>query len=376
MERIDYLLLDQKIAELEKSVRANILSYVNPLNLSEQKERFFEELKKRNEYNPHFSYLLKNPLYSYFSMQPTFETYKNELRQFLNDFGMDSLGILFEKKALDLIETVELIKSIGTPNFPNNSGEVFGQVSKNLFKQAKEFAEQKVKNSGKKISFEEAKKVIQNFLSLHKLKYSIETRDEAGSMFSVNLNSKTIAINKNAKLTRAVLERLIAHEIETHIYRFENGLRQPYALLSNGTSQGTLETEEGLAVVVEKKHNIDVKPQLKNYAGRVLAISFASRNSFYKTFEKLTSYFDDEEAFSLTVRAKRGVYKQSEPGAFTKDLLYFKGMLTVEEFLKEHKMNELFYGRYAAEDAPFVFDIAGLKEPKFLPDFGRGKNLK
>ena len=44
-------------------------------------EKFFEEIKIGNEYNPKFLYPSKNPLYSYFSMKPTFETYKRELKE-------------------------------------------------------------------------------------------------------------------------------------------------------------------------------------------------------------------------------------------------------------------------------------------------------
>ncbi len=69
----------------------------------------------------------------------------------------------------------------------------------------------------------------------------------------------------------------------------------------------------------------------------------------------------------MTTRAKRGVENQSLPGGFTKDILYFKGRMLVENFLKEGKLEDLYYGKYSAYDVPIVKKIQGLKKPKFVP---------
>jgi hypothetical protein len=366
MKFIDYKGLDQKIGEIAVSTQLNTLFYINPQNLDEEREKFFQELKKGNEYNPKFMYPSKNPLYSYFAMKPTFETYKSELRELLGELGSDCLGLLCENKILDILENIELVKSIGTPNFSENSKQFYGTVDKNLLKLAKEQVAKKIlEKKGKKITLEEAKR--------KKLNYKIEMRDSTGSIFAINSKERILYINKNAEFDEILVKRLIAHEFETHAYRYENGFTQPYALLSQGTSKMMLETEEGLAVNVEKLKGLGVASQLKIYAGRVIAIDLAIKKSFYKTFKELQKYFSDDEAFILTVRAKRGTYKTSEPGAFTKDMLYFKGMFKVEEFLKEHDIKELYYGKYSIEDYSLVKGIDGLKEPKFLPEIPKDK---
>jgi uncharacterized protein (TIGR02421 family) len=365
----DYILLDQKLCQLAAAIETNLLSYVNPQNIDEQKTKFFEKLSLNEVYEPKFTYAPRNPLYNYFSITPSFDTHRNELKALLGNTGRDSLGLLFEKKILDLFERMELVKSVGTPNFPNNSAEYYGSVSKKTLKYAKEILGKKVNHSENKVSFVDAKKIIETFLKKKKLPYKVIQRDSTSSKFSVNIRSKEIFIGKDVVLTVPALKRLIAHEIEAHIYRYENGLEQPYKLLARGLSKETLETEEGLAVIVEQKEGINVDAQLYEYAGRVLAISIAMKKSFYETFIEMRNYFSDDNCFNLVLRAKRGTYRQSEPGAFTKDSLYLQGFMRVGSFLEEHKIEDLYFGRYSIYDQPLVKDIDGLVKPKFLPDF-------
>ncbi|MBT4870901.1 MAG: DUF1704 domain-containing protein [Candidatus Diapherotrites archaeon] len=364
----DYMLLDQKVCQLASATETNILNHINPLNAEEEKKRFLQKHALGDEYNPRFAYAPRNPLYSYFSISPSFETHKKELNELLEDLGRDSLGLIFEKKILDLFERMELIKSIGTPNFSNNSGEYYGKVDRKTLKFAKELLSKKPKKEGNKVTFKKAKSMIDSFIKKKKLPYKVVQRESGGSKFSVNIRTKEIFINKDVQLTDSMVKRLIAHEIEGHAYRYENGLLQPYSIFARGLSKEGLETDEGLAITVEQKEKLNVDAQLREYAGRVLAVDIASRKNFYETFNALSDYFPKEDAFTITLRVKRGLHKQSEPGAFTKDALYLKGFLAVSKFLEEHSMIELYYGRYSVYDAPLVMDVDGLIKPKHLPE--------
>jgi uncharacterized protein (TIGR02421 family) len=364
----DYKLLDQKVCQLASATETNILHHINPLNSDEEKNKFLESYEKGDKYNPHFRYAPRNPLYSYFSISPTFETHKKELSELLEELGHDSLGLIIEKKILDLFERMELIKSIGTANFSNNSEEYYGKVNTKVLKFAKELLEKKVKNEGTKISFEKGKRMIDAFVKKKKLPYKVVRRESGGSKFSVNIRTKEIFINKDLQLTDSMIKRLIAHEIEGHAYRYENGLLQPYSVFARGLSKESLETDEGLAIIVEQKEKLNVDAQLREYAGRVLAVNIASRKNFYDTFDSLRAYFSKEDAFTITMRVKRGLHRQSDPGAFTKDALYLKGFLSVGKFLEEHDMTQLYYGRYSVYDASLVMDVDGLIKPKYLPD--------
>ncbi len=371
----DYVLLDQKVCQLSSSLESNILSFTSPQNFLEEKKRFFTEIEKNEEYNPKFIYAPRNPLFNYFSVSPTFNVYKNELKQLLSEVGRDTLGLVYEKKLLDLFDRLELVRSVGTPNFSTNSESYYGSVNRSTLKLAEELIQKEVIFKEEIVPMDQAKQIITNFLKKKKLKYTITLRQSSSSNFSVNIRTKNIFIDQNYVFTKESLKRLIAHEIESHVYRYENGLTQPYLIFAKGLSKETLETEEGLAVYVEEQKKINIDSQLRNYAGRVIAINLASKKSFYDTFLNLTQYFSKEDAFTLTFRAKRGIPSQEEKGAFTKDALYLKGFLIVKDYLKEHSIEDLFYGRYAVEDAPLVFDIDGLKKPKYLPEFNKSVEI-
>jgi len=365
----DYVLLDQKLFGIAGAIESNLLRFINPLNLLEQKRLFFEAYSKKTKYNPSFVYLKKDPSYSYFSKKSRFDVFRTELKEMLKQVQREELGIIFESEMIDLLEKIQLIKSINTPNFSGNSESYYGSFDKKTLSYTKKCLSLEVEEDKKPISFDDAVFKIKKALKENKLSYSIVIREPAGSKFAVLNAKRELLINKDTTFSEEMVDRFIAHEIQTHIFRYENGLRQPFKILAHGFSRETTETEEGLAVCVEELKGVSSNSQIKDYAGRLYAIHVASSNDFYDTFCELVKYFDEENAFRLTLRAKRGINDQSKEGAFFKDALYFKGMIKVKEYLKNHKIEDLYWGKYAVEDIPLVRSIPGLKEPKLLPHF-------
>ena len=365
----DYLMLDQKICSINNSLETNVLAYINPQNVDLEKEKFFEALKKGDVYNPRFSYAPRNPIYSYFAISPNFDTYRRELKEIVNECEHDSLGLIFERRILDLFEKMDLMRSAGTENFTNNSEEYYGKITKNLLSLATELVNKKVPREKKTMSFETVKKKIYVELKKRGIPHKILPRKTAGSSFSVDVVKRELYINENEKFSDGGIKQLIAHEIEAHIYRYENGALQPYKMFAQGISKENTETEEGLAVKIEEMKGLNVAAQLKDYAGRVIAVHSATRKDFYHTFLDLKKYFNDEDSFRLALRAKRGTSRLDKKGAFTKDILYLRGKIAVESFLQDYKIEDLYMGRYSIYDYSLVRDIDGLKKPKYLPSF-------
>jgi len=366
---VDYTRLDQKTFEIAGAIEANLLKFINPQNLTEEKNNFFKMISMGEKYNPKFNYLPRTNFTPYFSTNSKLNTYKNELSEMMNEIRHDELGLVFESEIIDQLEKIELIKSIGTENFSANSESYYGGLERKAIQHAKKIIQQEATENETPIPFEEAISEIKQALKKENLHYKIVLREPAGSKFAVINSRRELLINKDAVFTKQTVGRFIAHEIQTHIYRYENGLCQPYKLLAHGFSRETTETEEGLAVCVEKMLGVSSEKQIKEYAGRLVAISEAQKKNFFETFNEMKKNFDEEKAFRLTLRAKRGIKSQENEGAFFKDALYFNGMLKVEEFLKEHSPKELYYGKYSIYDLPLVRDIPGLKEPKHYPNF-------
>ncbi|VVB75670.1 Uncharacterised protein [uncultured archaeon] len=364
----DYTKLDQKTFEIAGVIETNLLKFINPQNLNQQKLKFFEALERNEQYNPVFSYMQRNPDYSYFQAGSKLDTFKSELTELLKEVGRDELGIVFESEIIDLIEKIELIKSIGTENFSGNSEAYYGSIERISVSAAKKALQTDAKQYEERISLDTAINTIKTRLKKGKLNYKITLREPAGSRFAVINSRREILINNDTDFTKEMVARFIAHEIEAHIYRYENGFRQPYKLLAHGFSRETTETEEGLAATIEKLSGVSSEKQVKEYAGRLIAINEAQTKSFFDTYTEMAKHFDREAAFRLTLRAKRGIKDQTKGGALFKDALYFNGMLKVEEFLKTHALKELYYGKYSVHDLPLVKQLPGLKEPKYLPN--------
>ncbi len=72
-------------------------------------------------------------------------------------------------------------------------------------------------------------------------------------------------------------------------------------------------------------------------------------------YTALCDYFDQEDAFTLTLRVKRGLGDTSKPGAFTKDYLYLDGYYHVKEYVRKGgSLHALYTGKIGIEHVPFL----------------------
>ena len=148
--------------------------------------------------------------------------------------------------------------------------------------------------------------------------------------------------------------------------RYENGKQQPYNIFSMGLTN-YLGTEEGLAVVNEELNHCLTRATLKTYAARVIAVHKALKCTFRETYNYLVKYLGKENAFEVTLRAKRGIGNTFFPGAFTKDHLYLKGYIEVKKYLNNGgELRKLYYGKIGVKDIPIVETVPDLVNPLFL----------
>jgi hypothetical protein len=190
-------------------------------------------------------------------------------------------------------------------------------------------------------------------MAIKKIKWKVREKDMVAGA-AVNSKSKTLYLNKNRSFTESDVGRLIEHEINTHIIRAENGAKKSKKMFKYGFPR-YLETEEGLAAYNEYKSGLLSPKILKIYAGRVLAVHLALKNSFSFVYNSLLDYFPKGEAWILTLRAKRGLMNASKPGAFTKDYLYLQGFLKVKGYVEGGgDIKKLYVGKIGVEHVPLL----------------------
>jgi uncharacterized protein (TIGR02421 family) len=327
--------VDRDLALIHNKIRISVLG---PVNSSEEMKKMFKD----NNYNPKFKY------------GSSIRNYKRIEKHLLSLKTDDTVyGKLLKTKIKELHNMLNMIRSVGKKEFTKHSIKTYGKPDKSLLDEANSILssdEEEVWNRYSRLSM--TKKFMDNF-ALRNLDWKVKEKEMvAGATF--NVKNKTLFINSNRDYSENDVKRLVVHEIGTHIIRSENANKQGYKMFKFGFP-GYLSTEEGLAAYNEFCAGLLTPRILKNYAGRVLANHLSLKSSFSAVYNHLLEKFPKGDAWTLTLRAKRGLKDSSKPGAFTKDHLYLKGFLKVKKFAENGgDMRKLYVGKVGVEHVPLL----------------------
>ena len=144
---------------------------------------------------------------------------------------------------------------------------------------------------------------------------------------------KKIYIQKGARFYEQDLPRLVIHEIDVHAQRSINGAKQPLRIFQTGLPQSIL-TEEGLAMLAEKKNNLLAQNTLADQTHIVWAINQARHLGFRELYEQLKLRVGPRMSWIICLRIKRGLAQPGQPGVYAKDSVYLKGYIRVQEWLR------------------------------------------
>jgi uncharacterized protein (TIGR02421 family) len=358
---------EQELYQLQQSLDTNIIKFVNPQNAIQEQQTFFQHLEQGKEYNPRFEYLSNNPLYSYFALSPDSKELEQKIQKVETD--QSTMGKLLEKKKHDLLNEVNLIRTIGKQEFTETNLAHFGKPDKKLVGIAEEILDKKSKLHKKNKSAASLKAYLEDYIKNHGMKMKVELSSDMTADASMSSHSGVLLLRENARFSENDFQRLLVHEIQTHYFRYLNGTKQKSPFFSTGFSNQWLTTEEGLAVVNEEYFGLLDDSTLKKYAGRVLAVNYALDHSFYETFDYLQQHFSPEQAYSITQRVKRGMTKTEHAGAFTKDFVYLQGRVLVKEFLENGgSFTDLYYGKISVDETPLLANL-DLEKPAYAPSY-------
>ena len=329
--------IDTYIDQLVKKIE--LLSYVNPLNIESEKERFFA------------SKYLTDPSFKYPKMD--FDKFKLHREFFslpIEKIEDQRIKELYEEIIYFYSGLIQCIETIGSgKKFYYNSLHSFGTPTENDVENAKfilHFKEDfKAEHFKPKYSAKETEQFFRGFTKRYNFTYKISYAENMGAIAMVLNNKQTLVLNSNHVFSENEVGVLTNHEIGVHMVTTMNGLLHPLKIFSHGLPDN-VETQEGLSVFSEyMSDNLTVK-RLKELAYRVMAVdSLAKGYSFSKTFRMLHNNYDlnRDEAFYITVRTHRG-------GGFTKDYLYLTGLKkTYDYYQKGHNLNLLLTGKVSLE---------------------------
>lgn len=264
--------------------------------------------------------------------------------------------------------------------FDQETLQKYGHVKNWYLEKAKQIVEESfsagqtesdlVAEEGGFVTHAEVDTTTKHYLRAHNLQDIYSIVWSASFISRATISKHQIRYRTTATFRSDDLIGMLNHEIGTHaIRRFNqhnqiwNGKKKKYGFKSY------LKTEEGMAVL----HALLALKNKRPYkaAIRYLAVNFAREHSFAELWDFVGNYIQDQETrWMVTIRQKRGLTDTSQPGGFTKDLVYFEGFVDICRWLVEHNfdMRGLYYGKIHMDDVAKARDFNPNYEP-LLPIF-------
>ena len=347
--------------------RIELLNYINPINIEQEKRNFFAS---KYNVNPNFRY-----------RKIDFNAHKIQQELFLQD--IDSIKdvatrafyqeVIYDYSGLvQCIETIgqgrkfyyHALKSFGTPTQKDVENAQFI-----LHFQDDEFDQEMFPIFNADEASEYFREFIKNYDFDLNIKYS--TKISAAAM--VQNNTQTLLLKKNHRFSANQLKVLANHEIGVHLVTTYNGLQQPLKIFHNGFPNN-VETQEGLAVFSEYMSGCLTLHRLKELSYRVMAADSLHKGfNFCDTFDLLHNQYklNREESYNISLRAHRG-------GGFTKDYMYLTGLKKVYDyFYNKGDLNLLLTGKVSIENINVIknWQANGLAEDITFRNHAFEKNL-
>ena len=271
-----------------------------------------------------------------------------------------TLAFIFREKQIELERQLTMLWDRGKPEFLYGGLQLYGKVSDELVKLAKNILAKipprtRERGSGHSINAIEFAKRARKEIEHYKDTYSfftgkVHVRDDTVGLM---VSRGNLLIGSDIKIHPSRIDALLQHEIGTHIVTYFNGKAQPFQQLYSGLS-GYEELQEGLAVLAEYLVGGLSRPRMRLLAGRVIAADcMISGASFLETFRILINRFgfDQRTAFTITIRIYRG-------GGLVKDAIYLRGFVELLKYLKGGgELEPLFVGKIASDHVPVIQEL-------------------
>jgi len=307
------------------------------------------------------------------------------------------LDNLIFKTARSYTSAARMLGAIGTPAFAAHSIELYGKPDDKYITQnftaldAADFFLGKtdellgsyvVPQTVADIPVEAFAGQLQNSIDMFFTDDKVEVVIDPALSSRAIAGSDRIRLRAGALFSELDLEQLLEHEAHIHAATMHNGKRQKNLQLLSLGSPRTTRTQEGLAVLAELMTlSLDIV-RLRRIALRIKAIDKVLKGAdFIEVFKGfLDAGQTEEESYQSTVRCFRGGDVRGKT-AFTKDIVYLKGLMEVHAFLatcihenRPELANFMFAGRLTLGDvielAPY-FETGFINGPYYIPHWAK-----
>ncbi len=349
--------IDQKIEKISK--RLNLSARLRPINYFSELDKF---ITLHGKYNPVFKY--KRP-----EEQKLLQT-KEEIIKLQEQLG--KLTSWFAKLFLEKLEELELRRNLilaySKQDFENialYNRKLFGEFDDELLKISKEkildrqeFAVNK-DLLGKVLKLSEIEKIIEKYLIDRKI-YGVDIvfSYDTLSRISVIMGKQIkISISKSAVFKEEWLRATLAHEIDTHLVRYLNGIKSWRNIFKSWTGRYAFD-EEGLAIWNGNKVLPDDYEKISLYRKYVVTHEL-QKFTFSKAVEFVKFIYPDrslEWIFKTVIRSKKWIIHTENTGVwYFKDKIYLDGFTRVKQWIDAGNTPEKMYKwKIKIEDLDYI----------------------
>jgi hypothetical protein len=370
------LTLDE-VTELLQELRIPISLVFTPINLKEEKEKFFNS----DTYEPYFDYKIVKNKNNEILRQLSSLKRVSDVDPRISDFYIQ----LIEDKKLvsDLMHSVgnnALVTELSLRKYRSPSAKLFRNSARVLRGKLDKYDVKvnKKLDRGEELNYEQIEKVFNTAFEMLGLEdWSVApSKNISKNAIKVGIKGKKVYVYPNIIRSEFKIKKLLVHEIGTHVLRSYNGFKTGFPAFGNANVSSYLDIEEGLATWNEESMGYLTDKWLKTKAGMTWAIYLGEKLSFRQLYNALSGTFLKYSSWDITYRVKRGLGDTSYPGIYAKDIVYFRGFRKVKRILeKDPTMYEKFYaGKIDYKRARWV-DEGLLPKPKVVPSKALWKEI-
>ncbi|TSC87103.1 MAG: hypothetical protein G01um10148_208 [Parcubacteria group bacterium Gr01-1014_8] len=315
----------------ENRARLEYLEFINPSNGAAEKAKFFDALKRGEEYNPQLEYAVKESQEQ--ALKLASHTIERAGRMVKTGPNVD----IFVREIVVQERTLEFIRGIGAEHWSQRRAErLFGRIDRFLLDdtvaELKEMPSGFFENGGENLSKDEVRtQAMKALKDVGASDWSFDFHAQENVPSVVLASRKQVFFQKREVYPEQFVNILIAHEIYGHVAQDNNALKHGVGLLQSGL--GNYEPlMEGFALDQERKVNPLTELRIKFYYA---AVAHAAKHSLHDTFQYLKRWLPDEDAYALASRVKRGMRDTSKPGTWLKDKIYLEGLTELDHMSAE-----------------------------------------
>lgn len=357
LETAELHIIDQKVEKLNKKL--NLSSRLRPLNYFSELDKF---ITLQGKYNPIFKYKWPE--------EPKLIQIKEEINKL--EIQLKKLKSPFAKLFIEKLEELELRRNLilaytrqDFENIATYNKKIFGEFDDELLKVAKEKIldrqEFGVKNDvlGKALKLSEIEKKIEKYLIEKKI-YGVDiifSYDTLSRISVIMWKQIRISISKSAKFKEEWLRATLAHEIDTHLVRYLNGIKSWRSIFKSWTAFYQKD-EEWLAVLNGNKVLPDDYEKISMQKKYVVTHDL-TKFTFSKAAEFLRFIYPErslEWLFKTIIRSKRWIIHTENTGiGYFKDKIYLDGFTKVKQRIDTGNDPEKMYkGKMKLEDLDYI----------------------